>query len=906
MRVKSNKRTKVIAILFVLIMLISVGYAFLSTQLTINGIGTLKSNNWNIYFTNVQIKEGSIEATTAPTTEGTSTTELNWAVSMDTPGQFYEYNVDVVNGGTIDAMVATATNEIVTTTLTADQQKYLDYSIKYVNGASVDQYDKLAAGETKTITVKLAFKDDIEAADLPSTDQTGIALSYTANYVQADDRAVEKATTPQQEIEETAELHALRAYFVGNNIGDLVDTSSESVSFINNETLADASSIEIILDADDMPDDLELEFIPNIESEKLIKYKDTLYILKDDDESFISVNTASDFDRVKMYFCNSICNGTISPNENFVYPKDSKGIVESDLDLVYMDSDGRTYQSMYSKYNNKIYELSLNMSDMTVKVSEVDNFNPTVLERLNTYFNFLYSYDPEKNVYTKDQIGVLDSDINVLSDPSKGAPVSIEYKGKNYFVIIDEVFNMLSVIEEDTYYNDYISIIYDKNSEDATGTMTNQLKLCGVETPLKQNKYKRVGYGFAGWNTEPDGSGTAYTDGQSVSLTKENGSTLTLYAQWGEQEARYAVQIYGINQDVDANGNTLGLTFGPATGANYNNSYVTHKYEETSEGSGEYYVKIVTHTVPATGSETTSEEYLYKNGGTTEKVTRTQAQVNARTNISLHDMTWAEIKAVPDKTLFEDCMLCGDTKSVKLSLNSTIASGNQQTARGDGAGMLLNSINEYYIIWNPSQSQNSYVGTGVTLSYYEKEKGSNANNAGGYSSSHIRATLIGKDTKTNEGYAGDVNLSSDTCLYSCIESDLKTAITAKQVKYVTGTSSENYNLNNDITDKIWLFSEREMYGTGQYSGNTTEGIGATGDGYAKFTNSESKYYMSSASNGNNTKMQVYYEINSTTGCWLRSLSFSFGESSACGFGSGYIGENYVNCGGGLAFGFCID
>ena len=110
MRAKSNKRAKLIAVLLVLVMLISVGYAFLSTQLSINGTATVKGNNWNIYFTNVQIKEGSVTATTAPTTEGTSTTTINWAVSMDTPGQFYEYNVDVVNGGTIDAMVATATN----------------------------------------------------------------------------------------------------------------------------------------------------------------------------------------------------------------------------------------------------------------------------------------------------------------------------------------------------------------------------------------------------------------------------------------------------------------------------------------------------------------------------------------------------------------------------------------------------------------------------------------------------------------------------------------------------------------------------------------------------------------------------------------------------------------------------
>lgn len=38
-----------------------------------------------------------------------------------------------------------------------------------------------------------------------------------------------------------------------------------------------------------------------------------------------------------------------------------------------------------------------------------------------------------------------------------------------------------------------------------------------------------------GWNTKADGSGTAYKDGASVeNLSEDNGSTVTLYAQWGE------------------------------------------------------------------------------------------------------------------------------------------------------------------------------------------------------------------------------------------------------------------------------------------------------------------------------------------------------------------------------------
>lgn len=43
----------------------------------------------------------------------------------------------------------------------------------------------------------------------------------------------------------------------------------------------------------------------------------------------------------------------------------------------------------------------------------------------------------------------------------------------------------------------------------------------------------RIGYDFSGWNTETDGTGTAFTDEESVSnLTAEQNGTAVLYAQW--------------------------------------------------------------------------------------------------------------------------------------------------------------------------------------------------------------------------------------------------------------------------------------------------------------------------------------------------------------------------------------
>ena len=343
-----------------------------------------------------------------------------------------------------------------------------------------------------------------------------------------------------------------------------------------------------------------------------------------------------------------------------------------------------------------------------------------------------------------------------------------------------------------------------------------------------------------------------------------------------ETKVSYAVQIYGINEDVDASGNPIGLTFGPAVGNSCNNQYVTHKYEERTDESGVYNVIIVTHLVKPDGSEIKTESPLI-NQVTDKYVTRTEAEKN-KYDINLHEMTWEQISAVSDKTDFLDCLLCGDTKKVELCLNNTIGTGETYNQYGDGAGILYYSINSYYRIWNPAYNNsnlamnNSAIGIGVTLDSRELEYGSNAKNAGGYSVSHIRATLVGQNEKTNTRYAGDVNLNETNSLYSCLPRDLKNVITAKKVKYVTGTSTSSYSLNDDIVDKIWVFSEREIYGTGYLTGVTTEGVGADGHGYSKFALQDSEDYIPSYIDSGVVQRSCFCELAEAEheSWWLRS------------------------------------
>ncbi len=450
------------------------------------------------------------------------------------------------------------------------------------------------------------------------------------------------------------------------------------------------------------------------------------------------------------------------------------------------------------------------------------------------------------------------------------------------------------------------------DSNGGAGAMEDQTIMQGVPTNLTANSFTKSGYTFSHWNTKADGTGRSYNDKQLVTTAIASNGSVKLYAQWYDSslnKVKYAVQIYGINQDVDANNNEIGLTFGPATGANYNNSYVTHEYDANQ--SGTYDVMIVTHNVAEDGSETIASRVALTNSSGAI-VTRTLEE-KQKYDVNLREISWKEIEETTDKSVFKDCMLCGDTKSVFFTLNTTISSGTKQTAYGDGAGVLYSTVNGYYRRWNPAKSNstssanNSAVGTGVTLDSNEQQYGSNAKNAGAYKTSHIRATLIGSDVSNPTiGYAGDVNLDSTTCLYSCIESGLKDVITPKKVKYVTGRSSSDYDANNTpLVDSIWLLSNREVYGTGEYSGNTTEGLGTNGDGYSKFGNTESKYYMSTYNTSSTANRTAYNEAGSANIWWLRSPRLYDTYITYSVYSEGNINYYHSYSTRGLGLGFCI-
>ena len=74
------------------------------------------------------------------------------------------------------------------------------------------------------------------------------------------------------------------------------------------------------------------------------------------------------------------------------------------------------------------------------------------------------------------------------------------------------------------------TVVFDKNG--GSGTMENQTFFIDFNHFLNANDFTRKGYYFSGWNTQADGSGIGYENGESVMNLAGNGESVTLYAQW--------------------------------------------------------------------------------------------------------------------------------------------------------------------------------------------------------------------------------------------------------------------------------------------------------------------------------------------------------------------------------------
>ena len=169
----------ILSIVLISIFSLTIVYAALSVTLNIQGNAEVVASTWDIHLDNVKVTSGSVSGTAPSITGGTTAT---FSTTLTTPGDFYQFTIDVVNNGTIDAMIDGITK---TPTLTTAQAKYLNYIVEYENGESINTKHLVAKDSFVRLKVRVEYRKDITASDLPTTSET-LNLAFTVNYVQSD------------------------------------------------------------------------------------------------------------------------------------------------------------------------------------------------------------------------------------------------------------------------------------------------------------------------------------------------------------------------------------------------------------------------------------------------------------------------------------------------------------------------------------------------------------------------------------------------------------------------------------------------------------------------------------------------------------------------------------------------
>ncbi|MBQ6497722.1 MAG: hypothetical protein IJI58_03300 [Bacilli bacterium] len=182
----NKKRKKVLSVLVLLLLVlgITIGYSVLSQTLNIQGTSSVGGSTWNVHFENVQVDPDSVSGTnvtTAPVASGTNTISLSYNVTLNQPGDFYEFTVDVKNGGSIDAKL----NEIPTITgPTPAQDVYTNAIFVNSDDTPVVAGQTLAAGAKRTYKVRVEFDSNVNASQLPTVAQT-VPFNVSMEWVQA-------------------------------------------------------------------------------------------------------------------------------------------------------------------------------------------------------------------------------------------------------------------------------------------------------------------------------------------------------------------------------------------------------------------------------------------------------------------------------------------------------------------------------------------------------------------------------------------------------------------------------------------------------------------------------------------------------------------------------------------------
>lgn len=199
--------------------------------------------------------------------------------------------------------------------------------------------------------------------------------------------------------------------------------------------------------------------------------------------------------------------------------------------------------TLYAKWNPIVHSISYNMNDTSTDRAVPGKNHVVSFEeaKATTLIN------PTREGFTFE--GYYKKDPNSMGFNAKSDRITVIPKGTT----TDQT--IYAKWKENGY-----KVIYNANGGKFVGTIspssykyTDNLNICSATAVMD-----RVGYAFKGWNTKSNGTGTHYQAGIRTSrLTKTNGATITLYAEWELLEYPIYYYLNGGEEPVNKNGEML-------------------------------------------------------------------------------------------------------------------------------------------------------------------------------------------------------------------------------------------------------------------------------------------------------------------------------------------------------------
>lgn len=159
-------------VLFIMLF-ISIGFAILTVNLSLNGTMSFTEGNFDVHFENLAVEDANISNVKSSIEDNNT---INISGNFEKPGGYLIYTFYVLNNGTMDATL----NDFQVSGITDSQKEFFNSSINYaLDDSEIKQGDILRAGQARKIKVNLAYKYDVDSL-APAQE---ISLNINMNYI---------------------------------------------------------------------------------------------------------------------------------------------------------------------------------------------------------------------------------------------------------------------------------------------------------------------------------------------------------------------------------------------------------------------------------------------------------------------------------------------------------------------------------------------------------------------------------------------------------------------------------------------------------------------------------------------------------------------------------------------------